>query len=277
MPSDAFIAWDWEGRIRPQILLAKGVGANTIKWSGGTRSVVDGRQTRTELHAHISQFIEYAADQGLYVYWSSHFYQEDLNPATDAATLDEIVAMMELVGSYENVIGNDCSNEINNSYTEADALALMQACYPAIKAVAPTLPLSISMLLVASDDWTQPALWSAGSLAQFEPYVDFWDMHPYYSGANQPLGSHLSAFRAASYFKPWFVGECGEEAAAGAAAQTARWAALDALSQQPDCAGVIGYTTQDADTRDYAMFADDGTERTHISTPFKNWPTTYTL
>lgn len=271
-----YLNWDWEGRIKPQVLMARGVGANTVKIGASTRSVVSGQQTRAVFHDHVRQFIEYAGEQGLYVILNCHVYEEDLNPANDPATLDEIVAEMEMVGVYENVIAITASNEINLWVSEADALAHMQALYPAVKQVAPYLPLSPSFNFEVASGWTQPANWSVGSMAQFEPYVDFWAMHPYYQSGD-PSPADLANFRAAPYYKNWLIDEIGQDAAKGQAAQTARWTAVDALSQLPECSGAVGYVVQDADARDYAMFAEDGTERTWISTPFKNWPSSYSL
>lgn len=271
-PSDAFVNWDWDGRIRPQFDYALAHGANTVKWSGGTRSVVDGRQTRAQLHACISQFIEYAGQRGLYVYWSSHFYSEDLNPANDQATLDEIVAMMELVGSYENVIGNDLSNETNANQQEAHVQAHLEAVVPPIRAVT-DLPLSLSLVVVGAT-FTQPEGWSTSAMPNIAPYVDFWDFHPYY-GVGDPGPADLSDLRRAAFYKPWMVGECGEHAGEGEAAQRSRWRSLARLMWEQDCSGVVGYTIQDADTRDFAMYADDGTERTHISSEFDYWPVDY--
>lgn len=269
-----WINWDWNGYIRPQIERAKSLGANLVRIPGCTAGVIQGGQSRADFQGKVRQILDYTANINLMVYWTSHFpfAGDDLN-ATDAPTVAEIVSMMALVGRYKHVIGNDCSNEAVWNLGQTVALANQQVWYPQIKAVAPNLPLSVSVLCQSAPDLAGPGV------SAFASYVDFYDLHPYFSGSNA-VNSDFNTLRAAAYFKPFFLGECGLPLSAGLATQTSRIQSLGAIaSVASDCLGSMAYTIVDTTTGtgDYGFYSNDGlfTERTQLTTPFKAWPSSY--
>lgn len=274
-PADAghtylfFTNWDWTGWVKPQIDLAVAKGANCVKFGGTASGVVQGLQTRADLANKIRQALDYCATVGIKSYWTLHmpYSGDDLDPATDATTLTELVAMAQVIASYPGVIGADMSNEALANIGATRALANATAIYPAVKAVAPWLPLSQSQLVQTSGSYTS-------SLAGFAPYVDFWDFHPYYSSGN-PVDADLASFRSQSWYKPYLIGEIGLDLASGQTAQAARWNAIGTMSRaSTDCYGAVGYTIVDCNSEDYGMFTNDGlfNERSWISGAFATWP-----
>lgn len=263
-----YVNWNWT-RLREQIDFAVARGANTVRFSSAPDGVVDGTYTRAYHQSKMRQFLDYARHQGLFVYW---LLAEYTSAATSSAKLAEIVADSRLLAAYPNVIAVDTMNEwiLQSGLGSAGAprlaaaLAHQQACYPAIKAVAPELPVTLNNYLGSAANWTD-------NLASFYPYVDFWAFHPYY--LPDVTSSDANAFRASPYYKPWLVDECGAGAADGITAQASRWQALGALSAAAsDCVGVIGYTIKDADPGDFALISESNVERTHMTSKFPAWP-----
>lgn len=265
-----WIDWRWTTHVKTQIDLAVAKGANCVRIPGCTAGVVQGLQTQSDFDSKLTQILDYTASTGLLVYWISHLsYGGDDLDASDPATLAAVTAMMAIVGNYSHVVGNDCSNESVWQVGSSRALANQQAFYPAIKAVAPNLPLSVSHLVTGSSAFTDP------NLTQMANYVDFWDFHPYY-GSGNAVDADLATFRASVNYKPFLIGECGSPLSAGSSTQAARWTAVGALGSVSDSYGAIGYAIQSdfAGDGDYGMFSADGTwdERAWISSAFAEWP-----
>lgn len=279
----AFIDWDdlWPSWFRPQIdLAADNEMANCVKWASSSQAVINGDITQARSNEITRQWVEYAGDKGLNVYSCSNFFVDGDAPGNDPATLDHIVSTAEILAEYPHVVAMDMSNEVQGSGWSPLIWGEVRA---AIKSVARSLPLSLSVAFPSTSD--NGGLADTRIYADYWPYVDIGDFHPYISGpggAFDPAGGNavpddFAVYRADPHYKPWIIGECGGPLVFGEEAQTARWRALAVLSSEPDCLGCVGYTTQDVilSGGDHGIYSNDDppVRRAWMADVFKNeWP-----
>src|ERR1051326_3176441 len=70
LPSAMWVAWDWNGWIRPQLDCAVALGCNAVRLMGDTAMVMKGTLSQATYNARWRQFVAYCASQGLAVYYT---------------------------------------------------------------------------------------------------------------------------------------------------------------------------------------------------------------
>lgn len=271
--------FDWVGWLKKGIDQTKALGANTIKILGPDYlATVSGALPNTVLD-RIRQYLDYTASVGLYVYWgcqSDRYYLGGASTTTQAQDVALVQAQARIVNDYPHVIGLDMENEYNFPFADATFAA---AVFPAVKAVAPLLPVTISL----TDNYIRNP--NDSLVTALKPYVDYWDFHWYETtdggGARVPgpTSSHVAAFRASSNYKPFIFGESGTPefpgagVAGGSANITAHWQLLgDTAAAAPDCYGAVGFSLTDFDAANFGVFAEAlTTPKSQSATPFATW------
>lgn len=196
--------------IKKQVDLAIGAGANNIRWMGGL-----GAMNTIPLAEYLEKFeqvVAYAQQRGLFVTPALESYGYRLG-VSDSAAVDYLLATVEMLNRYSNVLYCDVTNEILGEYavthnvSSADArdpaAALAQSLYTALKP-ATTIPLGFSH--------SYPPGVNLSWYAALMPWSDVIDLHvyPYSTGTIAALDIDTSIL--ATYpNKPVFFSEYGAE------------------------------------------------------------------
>ena len=250
--------FDWAGWIKPQIDLAITQGANTVKvtGSGATASY----PSQSVFQSRMRQFLDYCLSSKLFVYWN--YASSDWGGSVATAT-PFLQAVVGVLSPYPNVIAIDCANEIGLfGITLANAQSLCQ-----VGKAAGSLPVTGSL------SCNSAAAFTDGTASGIAPYVDFMDFHPYFD-TGDPSNNDWATYRAATYYKPWLIGECGKQNTLAASIVQSRWTALGQISNlAADCFGVVGFSITDYDTNQFGMYPATLTgARSQQSVPFSAWP-----
>lgn len=263
--SEFYRQWPWDARIKWQVDAAAARGANGLKFYSCVHPVLNGVISQAEQNAKVRQFLDYSATRGLMVYWTLFDGFTD-PPLPNTNGLNSALEVGRILNDYPNVVAIDACNELNLTQGFGVTVDHLAALRPAWKAMSP-IPMGLGLSVGSSADLT------SSGVAAIAPYCDFMDFHVYWANGD-PVASDFAAYRAAPYYKPWIVGECGQKDSAGQTAQVARWNALGVLAQERDCWGCVGYTVSDCASPpdDYGMFDASGVERTYLASAFSGWP-----
>lgn len=256
-------AFDWTGWIKPQIDAAKTLGANTVKITGSGATAA--YPSSVTFIAHVRQFLDYCAAKNLHVYWQ--YGSTDWGGSIAAATTP-MQNLCAVLNGYSNVIAVDVANEPG---IVGPPLSAVPGLFTLARGVT-TLPLASGLSCPGAGNFTDS---TASTVAQ---YADFMDFHPYFSGSD-PANSNFTSYRGQSFYKPFLLGECGQNLGAGAGAQASRWTSLGTISAAAsDCYGAVGFCMADYDTSSNAnrwgVYDQNlANPRSAITTAFSGWPT----
>lgn len=253
--SSMWTEWDWSGWIQPQIDRAITQGANTIKCTTALAAVLDGRISQATANARLRQFLDYAVEHGLLVYWNLGVSNE-FGAYTDAQLQAVMASYAAVLDGYPEVVGIDVVNEWWDDTRGPTFVTAVKA--------QTSIPLTFSRNIGGAGSWTPPQVWAQ--------HCDFLDYHPYYGptfGVPQP--GDLGQLRGSAYYKPWLIGELGSPTTDGQARQTAFWLALGVLAAEADSYGSVGFCINDY-SAPYGMYDQSGNVRQWIADAFHTWP-----
>ena len=254
--------WKWATFIQPSIDLAIGLGANTVKLSGGLgQEVLAGVLTMSQALIQYRQFLGYTAARGLMVYDTS--MNSGASVGTEAQTLSVLSQVATELDKWPHVIAMDLWNEGLNDYGTSGSLSLMAKLCATAK-LNTTIPVTVSAQVIAAGSITT-------RVAQLTPIVDFFDFHPYYSANGLVAPADTAAIKSAGRYRPYLMGECGENAAV--APHRPRWNALGQIAGDPACMGSVGFCLSDYDSGLLGVYDSSLTvKRNGPAASFAGWP-----
>jgi hypothetical protein len=239
--------WDWTNWIKPQVDRAVALGMNTVRVIGSAECVIVDpipvtlpKISQATYLARWQQLVEYCQSVGLYLYpvvvqkWDFIDTQTPTYNFQASNVTNVVTATAQLLGVYTNVIGFDCFQEGDATYglAVADVLAM----YSAIRAVAPTVPLTTSNS--TGGFGTLRGFWDDTTSLSYQAWTatggsDFIDIHLY---TDALVASDLDGF-IQRVGKPVLIGEFGDSVDQTTGAIAARYAAMAAVHNRQ---GVIG-------------------------------------
>ena len=256
--------WDWEGRIKWQIDLAKSIGANTVRIFGNVDGVITGMFTTAQYRAKWRQAIDYCASIGLYVYVCGG--DATAHPIADVTAV--LVELGKEINGDKNVIGWDVIQE--NYYFANDNKATV---VPALRAVCDrkiTFSFTSGVTFAAN---------TSGRFArdQLRDWVDFYDYHAYWD----VTPADVDAYWSGGEDKPLVFGEFsstpGNMTAQVARYETVRASIAYTRTDGRHVAGGLSWAIADQEAVDpakhYGMWANNGTPRVELIEKFKQFPT----
>ena len=210
-----WIAWDFSGRVKPQIDVTRATGGNCVRVTGAVQGVYEGTITLPTYLAHWAEILKYCRLKGLYCYpTGGTVYARGAavigNTSTPGSIIHTITALATLCQSYTDVcIGIDLWNEPIGTFgaisgpTPSEAAAIHTAA-----AAVTTLPLAVSDYSTIS----QTNGFADGVTSTYSAYIsagccDFLDFHIY---ADNGTVAGLDTIRAAFPTKDILIGEYGE-------------------------------------------------------------------
>jgi hypothetical protein len=241
--------WEWDAWLKPQIDVAKNLGANTIRLYGTqkARIAASGYTPQLPLSTYLDrweQFFNYLRSQGMYAYPCMGFDSAIFDarygwtPDVDVLAAEYAQVVRFMVKHRDIIFGVDLANE-SVGWANQTAAGKTQTngtiVYRACKDAAPGLRFTWSMFFVRAP--TPPVNFpNAGS-------YDYIDVHLYYggvgdvSGTNNPLETDLDNTLAYYANTPVLVGEFGMNMQAGATARQNRYSALRDLANHQAAGG----------------------------------------
>jgi hypothetical protein len=206
--------WDWHW-IDLSIRRAVEQGANTIRLIGDVNAVHSGAITEATYHERLQQVVSHCESLGCQFYYCAIDlrHKRDADPTFIAAFLSGVAIVL---ASNRNVLAIELCNEVASAYAiypEQEVVAWIDSWARAIRAAAPTIPLSISDVSpgTLSDKISHP-----DHYARFANMVDFFDLHVY-EGLEIASDSAILAPYELSVHRPLLIGEFGiDRTAAGA-------------------------------------------------------------
>lgn len=267
---DLWTDWDWDGWIKQQIdRVATLDGVNVIRAMGSYQAVHDGLSEATYL-ARWAQLAAYVDSLGLRLYPCGGDRVGDtpyVAPYYDNSFVSDLaIATISAVSDYDP-IGFDIVNEQPDWARQS---IYGGAVASSIRAAHPTVPLTMSRAVTT--DALASQLYNFASVS---PFVDFHDVHVFGTLTSTIFNAYWT-----QETKPLLLGEYGAPVSDGQAAQEARYNAVKAIlnntSQGRRLAGGLAWAAQDQGTADadkFGLFANDGTERTYLTSIFESMPT----
>lgn len=223
----------WLTVVKPMIAKAKADGMNVIRMQGDIGGIFDGAYTRAQFLSHVDDVIQYAQELGLYFYATAS-RADNLGTATHAQVQDEIVAYVQNVVQYPNVIAIDLMNEIHFlGLSQADTWAYIHPITAAVRAAGTNgVPITYSL-----DIWLPLSVNWIGYMDS--SIVDFLDLHNYSVDPDvatvQIISDALNTYNASNQ-KFIVLGEC---CAIDNSIKVQRTQQSQDIAQMPNVAGVI--------------------------------------
>jgi hypothetical protein len=280
LQSAMWIAWDWDGWIRPQIDCAVALGCNAVRLMGDVAMVMKANLSQSTYNARWQQVVAYCVSQGLAVYYTGcspydtngqdngNMAAYNANPQAFADVMKSSVAAVTS-GSTDytaSIIGLDLVQEAN-SWGKSDAV---RSLYSMVRPFVPRrIPCTFSTSdLVQSTTWI-PSIISA---------CDFLDYHVYpqiYGITGQPSAAAFTRGPRAAYpNKDILFGEGGASSGGRPAvyrpAEVAAWLnGLASLGNMPDphIRGALMWALQDQDDQ-YGAFDASWSPRPWVAGPW---------
>jgi hypothetical protein len=250
--------WDWTNWIKPQVDRAVALGMNTVRVIGSAECVlVDPipvtlpKITQATYLARWVQLVEYCQSVGLYLYptvvqkWDFIDTQTPTYNFQASNVTNVVTATAQTLAPYTNVIGFDCFQEGDATY--GLALADVLAMYTAIRAVAPTVPLTTSNS--TGGFGSTDAFWRDTTSLPYQAWTatngsDFIDIHLY---ADSIKAADVDGF-IQRVGKPVLIGEFGDSQDQTTGNIAARYAATAAIHNRPSVMGSLVWALADQDT-----------------------------
>jgi hypothetical protein len=248
---------------------AVAAGANTIRTIGDVEAVYTGLVSQGTYNTRLAQIADYCASVNVgYLYAGADF--RHLGGADPTFIRDKLVSEATVLASRSNVIAIELVNEIGASYgnvvPERTAFAWLSMWATAVRAVAPNVALTASEPGGQSFGQPEADTERSADYTRFSriDWADFYVMHYY---GTTPYDYMLNPLIVMAD-KPVLIGEYGMDVAAGGAARTAFYNAIDSVidNNPSDVLGGINWAARN-DT--YGLYSETGnTAQTDISVPF---------
>lgn len=296
--------WDsnarFESWIKPQMQKAVAVGMNSVRFVGGLGGVILGTYTLDVYLSRVREYIEYAAELGLYVYGVGGEFgqlypvlpEQALREAWVAGPVADVLMATGLVfNEYPNVIAYDVMQESlrgegiwRPGATEVEQHAFNTILATAVRSVT-SLPITFSHPVgprVGDPGTTgsnppeppnSPSVFNMPYLEDWQAaalYCDFLDAHVYY---NMALDDMTEVFKIGT---PILVGEVGESQAAGESVRVQRLKDVGKVISRPDVSGGFVWAMVDQkNTADeqFGLFTVAFAPRNASITALNDWPT----
>lgn len=244
-----WIAFDWEGKIRPQIDAVRGAGGNMVRVMGNVGAVYHGDITLANYKANWTTLLDYCRAKGVYVYpCMNHPYYRASAVLGNASTAGSIVhtvvnLILGVLNSYNDVIllAVDLWNE-----PKLNGDATQQGLSPSDAGALYTAAKLVTAYNCTYGDFDTPADFSAGidsGFVDYLPYCDILDFHYYTGAAVAGLDTIIAAYPGKSIFFP----EYGSPLSAGSGNRVALFYKGLALGGKTNCRGSLMWTTADYD------------------------------
>jgi hypothetical protein len=190
-------------------------GCNTIRVIGDVKAVYTGAISEPKYLEKLGQAIAYCEGRGLDYYLccgdARHFAG-----APPGFVAEFAAAQAGIARAHQNVIAIEILNEAGvawdylDVFTEAGMHDLVAQCSASIRAVAPTIPLTVSDIAPYGDGRLEAKMSDANRMRQYAPLIDFFDFHLYPSKATEISQSLTNAYSAVSE-RPIVIGEFGAD------------------------------------------------------------------
>lgn len=200
--------WDWQF-IEASVRRAVEQGANTIRLIGDVNAVHSGVITEATYHDRLHQVVSLCDSLGCRFYYCAIDlrHKRAANPAFIAQFLSGVAAVLD---RYSNVVAIELCNEVASAYAiypEHDVVAWMGAWASAIRAAAPSIPLSISDV---SPGTLSDKIGQVDYYTRFAHMVDFFDLHVYDDLEIASDSAPLAPYEL-SVNRPLLIGEFGAD------------------------------------------------------------------
>jgi Cellulase (glycosyl hydrolase family 5) len=206
--------WDWPF-IELSVRRAVEQGANTIRLIGDVNAVRTGMITEAVYHERLQQVVSLCDSLACRFYYCAIDlrHKRDADPAFIAHFLSGVATVLD---RNNNVVAIELCNEVASAYAvypEEEVVAWMGAWSSAIRAAAPSIPLSISDV---SPGTLSDKIGQIDYYAKYAHMVDFFDLHVY-DGLEIGADSAILAPYELSVNRPLLIGEFGiDRSVAGA-------------------------------------------------------------
>jgi hypothetical protein len=245
--------WDWQW-IELSIRRAVEQGARTIRLIGDVNAVHSGAITEATYHARLQQVVSYCAllDCRFYYCAIDLRHKRDADPAFIAEFLSGVAAIL---ARNDNVLAIELCNEVASAYSiypEQDVVTWIAAWASAIRAAAPTIPLSISDV---SPGTLSDKIGQVDYYARFAHMVDFFDLHVY-DGLEIASDSAILAPYELSVNRPLLIGEFGIDRTAAGAKPGAFYSRVKMLRESSQV--VVGALQWGAINDQWGLYSESG-------------------
>lgn len=261
--------WNWT-RIAFQIDLHAAIGSNAIRTMSTLLGPLTTSVPRATVLSRWTQFINYAASKGLYVYPCAA-WEAPAGVYTDQQLIDEVVALGQHFHTFDNIIGFDIIQE-SSMHEDRLTVPFRQTATTAVRQVT-DLPLTWSITGGA------PFNGETFALNRVKDYVDFIDIHVYEANYTPPeYQTALNNYYLACSL-PFIIGETGQNQSATAAARALRYQGSHDVANEVFAGngrsgmGMMQWATLDQGTTSggqWGMWNENGTPRTEMT---DLWPT----
>jgi hypothetical protein len=200
--------WDWQW-IEASVRRAVEQGASTIRLIGDVNAVHSGLITEATYHDRLQQVVTLCNSLGCRFYYCAIDlrHKRDADPAFIAQFLSGVAAVLD---RNSNVVAIELCNEVASGYDiypEHDVVAWIGAWASAIRAAAPSMPLSISDV---SPGTLSDKIGQVDYYAKFAHMVDFFDLHVYDDLEIASDSAPLAPYEL-SVNRPLLIGEFGAD------------------------------------------------------------------
>lgn len=200
-------SWDWNW-IELSVRRAVEQGANAIRLVGDVNAVYTGAIDEATYHTRLQQVVDLCASLKCNFYYCAIDLRHklDADPVFIEHFLAGVAAVLE---RNKNVVAIDLCNEVASGYQlfpEDQVVSWITAWGKAIRAAAPSIPLSISDVSPGS---LSAKISDVAYYARFAPVVDFFDLHAYGLGIGPD--SQLLAPYELGVDRPLLIGEFGAD------------------------------------------------------------------
>ena len=253
--------WDWHF-IELSVRRSVEQGANTIRLIGDVNAVRTGMITEAMYHDRLQQVISLCDSLACRFYYCAIDlrHKRDADPAFIAQFLSGVAAVLD---RNNNVVAIELCNEVASAYAvwpEEEVVAWMGAWASAIRAAAPTIPLSISDV---SPGTLSDKIGQVDYYARYAHMVDFFDLHVY-DGLEIGADSAILAPYELSVNRPLLIGEFGIDRSVAGALPGDFYARVKTMRDSSEL--VVGALQWGAINDEYGLYSEsDGQLQTDIA------------